>query len=159
MDFIASPQLWLKSSNKKCFKLSKLCPRFLLWGHPFNTYIRKIFWKTNISYPLIRKRTCTYQGVRNVSFSENFMYVLNEWPLFYFLWPWYKIIQIWHCNEFALIAALNWCDSEKVCSLKSECLQYYRFSAFSSKISSKALIFIKEKLYPSNLRFECQYRL
>ena len=27
--------------------------------------------------PLIRKRTYTYQGVRNVGFSENFAYVLN----------------------------------------------------------------------------------
>ena len=25
--------------------------------------------------------TCTYQGVRNVSFSEMFAYVLNGWPL------------------------------------------------------------------------------
>ena len=30
---------------------------------------RQIFRKTNISYPLIR--TCAYQGVRNVRFSEN----------------------------------------------------------------------------------------
>ena len=29
------------------------------------------FRKTNISYPLTRIRTCAYQGVRNVSFSEN----------------------------------------------------------------------------------------
>ena len=37
------------------------------------------FQKTNISYSLIRnKRTCAYQGVRNVSFLENFAYVLNE---------------------------------------------------------------------------------
>ena len=41
-------------------------------------YIRKIFRKTNISYPLIRTRTCAYQGVRNVGFSENFTYVLND---------------------------------------------------------------------------------
>ena len=27
------------------------------------------------------KDTCAYQGVRNVSFSENFAYVLNEWPI------------------------------------------------------------------------------
>ena len=27
--------------------------------------------KTNISYPLIHIRTCAYQGVRNVSFSDN----------------------------------------------------------------------------------------
>ena len=32
---------------------------------------RQIFQKTNISYPLIRTRTCAYQGVRNVRFSEN----------------------------------------------------------------------------------------
>ena len=25
--------------------------------------------------------TCAYQGVRNVSFSKNFVYVLNEWSL------------------------------------------------------------------------------
>ena len=35
------------------------------------------FRKTNISYPLIRTRGCAYQGVRIVSFSDNFMYVLN----------------------------------------------------------------------------------
>ena len=32
---------------------------------------RQIFRKTNISYPLIRTRTCAYQGVRNVCFSKN----------------------------------------------------------------------------------------
>ena len=32
---------------------------------------RQIFRKTNISYSLIRTRTCAYQGVRNVCFSEN----------------------------------------------------------------------------------------
>ena len=32
---------------------------------------RQIFRKTNISYPLIRIRACAYQGIRNVSFSEN----------------------------------------------------------------------------------------
>ena len=31
----------------------------------------QIFLKTNISYPLIRIRTCAYQGVRNVRFLEN----------------------------------------------------------------------------------------
>ena len=33
-----------------------------------------------ISYTLISTPTCLYQGVRNVSFSENFAYALNEWP-------------------------------------------------------------------------------
>ena len=40
--------------------------------------VRKIFPKTNISYPLIRKLNCEYLGVRDVSLSENFEYVLNE---------------------------------------------------------------------------------
>ena len=42
-------------------------------------YVRKIFRKTNISTPLIRKRTRAYPGVRDVSFSEHFAYVLNGW--------------------------------------------------------------------------------
>ena len=33
---------------------------------------------TNISYPLVHTRTCAYKELRNVSFSENFAYVLNE---------------------------------------------------------------------------------
>ena len=41
-------------------------------------YVRKIFRKTNISDPLIRSRTCAYQWVRNVSFSEKFAYVSNR---------------------------------------------------------------------------------
>ena len=48
---------------------------------PSIKYVRKIFQKTNISNPLIRTRTREYQRVRNVSFSENFAYVLNGWPL------------------------------------------------------------------------------
>ena len=36
----------------------------------FILYLRKIFRKTNISYPLVRTRTCAYQGVRNVSFEN-----------------------------------------------------------------------------------------
>ena len=39
---------------------------------------RQIFGKTNISYLAKRTRTCAYQGVRNVRFSENF-------ACFYFL--------------------------------------------------------------------------
>ena len=42
-------------------------------------YVLKISWKINISYLLIRKRTCVYQGGRNISFSEHFAYVLNRW--------------------------------------------------------------------------------
>ena len=38
----------------------------------FIQYVRRIFRKTNISYPLIRRRTCAYQGVRNVCFFGKF---------------------------------------------------------------------------------------
>ena len=43
----------------------------------FIYYVRKIFRKTNISYPVIRR--CAYQEVRHVSFSENFTNVINTW--------------------------------------------------------------------------------
>ena len=49
-------------------------------------YVRKIFRKTNISNRLIRTRAYLYQGVRNVSFSENFAYVLNGCPQCSFVW-------------------------------------------------------------------------
>ena len=41
----------------------------------FIQYVRKIFRKDNISHPLIHRRTCALQGVRNVNFSENFAYI------------------------------------------------------------------------------------
>ena len=50
----------------------------------FVYYIHKIFRKTNISYPLLRTWTCLYQGVKNVSFSENFANVINKLSL---TWP------------------------------------------------------------------------
>ena len=40
--------------------------------------ISKIFRKTCISYPMMRTLMCAYQGVRNVSFSETFILVLNK---------------------------------------------------------------------------------
>ena len=42
----------------------------------------QIFQKTNISYFLIRTRTCAYQGVRNICFSENLVcFVFLKHPL------------------------------------------------------------------------------
>ena len=40
-----------------------------------------MFLKTNIAYLLIRTHTCAYQGVKNVSFLGNVVYVLYEWLL------------------------------------------------------------------------------
>ena len=62
-------------SQNGCFKKDKAC---------------QIFRKTNISYPLIR--TCAYQGVRNVRFSENLAcFVFFETPVLRFaLLPYYR---------------------------------------------------------------------
>ena len=74
-------KVYKKGSQHKCFpeNSTKL-------SHSFSRY----FWKTIISYPLIRTRTCAYLGVRNVSlleqfyprnarFSKDFAYVVNRW--------------------------------------------------------------------------------
>ena len=45
--------------------------------HSFSTFA-KFYDKSSISYLLIRRRMFTYQGVRNVSFSEKIAYALNE---------------------------------------------------------------------------------
>ena len=51
--------------------------KILIYKGSSTKYVGKIIRKTNISYPLIRTRMCAYQGVRNVSFSEIFVYVLT----------------------------------------------------------------------------------
>ena len=45
-------------------------------GHLFSTYAK--FLRKLTFYPLIRTSTSAYQGVRNVSFSESFVHVLND---------------------------------------------------------------------------------
>ena len=57
---------------------------------PSIKYVRKMFRKTNISNPLIRTRTCAYQGVRNVSFSKHLRTYLMDDPLLG--------KQVEHCN-------------------------------------------------------------
>ena len=49
---------------------------FINRDHSFTTYA-KFSEKLTFLTP-IRTRTCAYQGVRNVGFSENFTYVLND---------------------------------------------------------------------------------
>ena len=50
----------------------------------------QIFRKTNISYPLIRTHTCTYQGVRNVFGKFGFICFLEAPVLRFALWPYYQ---------------------------------------------------------------------
>ena len=65
-----------------------------------------MFRKTNISYPSISTRTCTCQGVKNVSFSENFAYRLNKWSLFIRC----KILinTVFYILVYKLISELTW---------------------------------------------------
>ena len=44
-------------------------------------YVRKVFRKTDISYPLIRTREYLYQGLRNVIFSGKFCIRTKWWSL------------------------------------------------------------------------------
>ena len=46
------------------------------WEFPFSTY-GKFSEKLIFHAPVIRTRTCVYQGVKKISFSENFAHVLN----------------------------------------------------------------------------------
>ena len=43
---------------------------------------RKIFWKTNISYPWYAFVHVRIMRQESITFSENFAYVLNEWSIF-----------------------------------------------------------------------------
>ena len=73
--------------------------------------LQKIFQKTNISYPLIRTRTCAYQGVRDVSFSENFANVINEGSLGR-LWTLKPVLFLgsWCRIETCLRTIHQWCN-------------------------------------------------
>ena len=74
----------------------------MLYGrdHSFSTYSE--FSGELTFFPLISTRTCAYQGVRNVSFSENFAYVLNELSLTDFViqaLPWViAICDLWEIS-------------------------------------------------------------
>ena len=62
-------------------KYTKARTRKYTWGHSFST-IAKLSEKLTFLTPdthTLRTPTCAYQGVRNVSFSDNFAYLLNEW--------------------------------------------------------------------------------
>ena len=61
----------MRICNNYCFCSCKEICLFIQDKGSLGTYA-KFSEKKYISYPLIRIRTCAYQGVRNVSFSKNF---------------------------------------------------------------------------------------
>ena len=52
--------------------------------------LHTIFRKTNVSYLLMHKSTCVYQELRNVTFPESFVHVLNGYQISVFFWSWIK---------------------------------------------------------------------
>ena len=69
--------------------------------HSLSTYAK---FSEKLTYPLIRTCTCAFQEVRNISFSENFAYVINEWS--------YTKSEVKRSES-----------PEKIASLVSQCLQ------------------------------------
>ena len=66
-----------KSENQMLSDVSEGYRKYLtVSGHSLSTYA-KFSEKLTFLVPLIRTRTCAYQEVRNVCFSENFAYVFN----------------------------------------------------------------------------------
>ena len=65
------------------FKVTYTAPKGpgLLKDHPFSTYAKPSEKLTFLTSWYAHVRTCAYQGVRNVSFSESFAYLLNGWTL------------------------------------------------------------------------------
>ena len=55
--------------------------KWFLWNHSFSTYI-KFSEKLAFISPWYVNARVRIRGARNVSFSENFAFVLNEWFLF-----------------------------------------------------------------------------
>ena len=113
------------------------------WTHPENfVYLvhKRIFPKINISYPLIRTRTCAYQGVKNFSFLEKCAYVLNKW------FPFLAIVK--GCNFLSELKCFHVTIFEKSfiidvwCSTKHDITliiwsTLFRYKTNSNKIRSK----------------------
>ena len=74
--FFTLPIILHKAEYANLWRISELKKARARYMGSFIKYVHKILQKTNISYPLMRIR-----GARNVSFTENFAYGLNEWSL------------------------------------------------------------------------------
>ena len=72
--------------------------------------------KTNFSYPVIRTRAFAYKGLRNISFLENFTYVLNGWS---FTWQHRKTAVLILCYYYWLLIVQFLFQPEVVGTLSS----------------------------------------
>ena len=69
---------------------------------------RQIFRKNEHFLPLIRTRTCTYQGVRNVSFSENFGNVINECSIIRIILIFEIMNLCFYLHSQCYVSSFNW---------------------------------------------------
>ena len=91
----------------------------------------QVFCKTNISYPMIRTRACTYHRVRNVHFAENlacFVFFLRLALL-----PYYWQIVVWWSHRkympqdetnFVLSRVASYMNFDKKDTFKKILLRY-----------------------------------
>ena len=70
-----TPRISAGTLLKRCYQ-KKLQKKNIFWRTIHFVY--KIFHETNISYPLISTWTCAFQGLRNISFSENSANVASD---------------------------------------------------------------------------------
>ena len=92
------------------------------------TFIHGCFFrKFNISYPLIRTRTCAYQGVRNISFSENFAYIINGWFLRHS--SYHPLPPLWVCKLYQVYIAhcCIFSNSNRINQLKKKTKRMFCF--------------------------------
>ena len=81
-----------------------LCGKYASQARVYSLSTYAIFSQklTFLTSYVSRVRTCAYQGVRSVSFSENFAYVINEWSrtlnlkiLCILVLPYFEVLFCW----------------------------------------------------------------
>ena len=98
---------------------------------------RPIFRKANISYPLIGKRTCAYQGVRDVRFSGNLACFLFWNPRFEI-----TLLRYYRRNKLLMVLVLfNWNDYIKISISSSIYPSSFTNVRFRTKIEFKNVLY------------------
>ena len=122
------------NSENSCCENFKMFPRKPQWqsplrGHPLSMYA-KFSKKLPFLTPWYAHVRVRIRGVRNVSFSENFAYVLNGWPLI-------VTFQLKYSQELNVIPAFT----------------KYKILRYSTYLSENICETKSEKTLPSSLRW------
>ena len=106
-------------------------------GHPLSMYAK---FSEKLTF-LIPWRTCAYQGVKNVGFSENFVYALNVWSVMLHL-------RSHHIRHFPIF---HLCLFSVLYSLKASAIVKYPLCLFSVLCLLKACAIVKYLLCFRNM--------